>query len=402
MIILLRDPEGLGRTLALPPGAAALASLMDGDRTAAEIRAAFRRRAGKPVSAQDVEQLVRQLDDAFLLEGQRFDRRRRTEIDRYLGDPIRPAWHAGGGYAAEPDALREQLDAAFALPQSPGSADADTQHGDGRLAGVISPHIDPDRGEATLADVYRRVAKQNDADLFVILGTAHHPMQNVCCVSPKDFDTPLGVVPTDRTFVDRFAKELAGSVAGRQIDPFADALTHRTEHSIEFQAVFLQYAFGGRRPFQIVPVLAGSFEEFVAEGTSPEDSPEIQTLVAALRAATAGHSGNVCFIAAADLAHVGRQFDDPWLLDEPRLAEQAEDDAALLRHVCRGDAAGFFAHVAEQHDRRRICGLAPIYLLLAALGPVRGQLLRYGQAVEPDGTACVTFAGVWFSSAVRK
>jgi hypothetical protein len=63
-----------------------------------------------------------------------------------------------------------------------------------------------------------------------------------------------------------------------------------------------------------------------------------------------------------------------------------------LKFACQGDAAGFFRHVALQKDRSRICGLSPTYTMLAVLGPVRGKLHRYDQAVEADGSACVTFA----------
>ena len=230
--------------------------------------------------------------------------------------------------------------------------------------------------------------------MFVIFGTAHGPLDGWFSAMRKDFDTPLGVVRTDQAFIDRLAAHLSSSVAGRQIDLFADEMAHRYEHWIEFQAVMLQYVLGDRRPPRIVPILTGSFHEFVAEKAQPERGAEVEAFVAAVRAAAAGHSGKVCYVAGADFAHIGRRFGDVWSLDERRLSGQADDDRRLLEFACQCDARGFFAHVAQQNDRRRICGLSPIYTMLSVLGAVRGEMLRYDQAVEPDRSACVSFASV--------
>ena len=390
----LRDPTGFGRTLIMPYGAIVLASLMDGKNTLSEIQTAFKSHVGVPAALSNLEEIVRHLDDAYLLTGDRFDRYRRRVVEEYLGDPVRPASHAGAAYAEEPEKLREELAEFFACDDGPGAIDPHAKADGRQLCGVVSPHIDLYRGGAVFAWAYREVVEHSDADLFVIFGTAHNPMQELFSVSRKDFDTPLGVVATDRQFVDRLAEHLGSSVAGQKVDPFADELTHRMEHSIELQAIFLQYLLGGKRPFRIVPILVGSFQEFIAGGSSPEGTPEVQAFVAAVRAAADGHEHKVCFVSGADLAHIGQRFGDDWLVDEGRLAEQSADDRTLLEAACRCDAAELFAHVAGQHDRRRICGLAPTYTMLEVLGSAEGSLLKYDQAVEPDGTSCVSFASV--------
>jgi hypothetical protein len=396
LLFTLKDPEGFGRMVVMPYGAVLLAALMDGQHTLAEIQAAFQKQTGVPAPLADVEQIIRRLDEAHLLAGERFDRYRREQIEAYLNNPVRPAAHAGGTYADDPQALREQLAGLFTCDGGPGAIAADVVPGGPRLCGLVSPHIDLRRGGPVFAWAYKQVAERGDADLLVIFGTAHNPMQQLFCVSRKDFDTPLGVVRTDQQFVDCLTRHLASSVAGQQVDLFEDELVQRFEHSIEFQATFLQYVLGGKREFRIVPVLTGSFQEFLAEGTQPDESPEVQAFLAALRAAAGQHPGSICYIAGADFAHIGQRFGDEWLLDEKRLAQQSAEDHRLLEAVCRGDSAGFFSQVAQQEDRARICGLSPTYVMLKAMGPTRGELLKYGQAVEPDGTSCVSFASVAF------
>jgi hypothetical protein len=394
MVFSLHDPEGFGQSVFLPQAAMIAAALMNGRRTLTEIRTAFRARVGRGIAAAHLTRLVADLDAAYLLDGRRFRAHRQEEMARYLAAPVRPAAHAGTAYAEDPEALRRQLAGFYTDPKGPGAAKPSAPTGGRRLCGIVSPHIDPLRGGPAFAWAYRRLVEESDADRFIIFGTAHGPMANPFCVARKDVATPLGVVQTDVDLVERLAGHLASSVAGRRIDPFADEFAHRHEHSIEFQVLFLQHALVGRRPFRVVPVLAGSFQPFFDEGTSPEQSPAVQAFIAAVRAAMDEHPGRVCCISGADLGHVGLRFGDDWLVDDDRLAEQAADDRELLQTACQGDAAALFQHVARQNDRRRICGLAPTYTMLEVLQPVRGELLTYDQSVDPDGSACVSFASV--------
>jgi hypothetical protein len=54
--------------------------------------------------------------------------------------------------------------------------------------------------------------------------------------------------------------------------------------------------------------------------------------------------------------------------------------------------------VSEVGDRWRVCGLAAAYTMLHVLGPSRGELLKYHQAVDDRGTCCVSFASMAFHS----
>ena len=395
-LFVLRDPEGFSRTVRIPYAGMLLAVLMDGQNTLAQVQAAFQEQVGAQIPLANVEQLVGQLDEAYLLVGERFEKFRQEQIDKYLAAPVRPAAHAGESYVGEPKVLREQLDGFFTCRNGPGTPQPGKTSGSRRLRGIVSPHIDLYRGGAAFAWAYNALAEQSDADLFVIFGTAHTPMKQWFGVSRKDFDTPLGIVHTDVQFIERLSGHLASSVAGRQIDLFDDELVHRCEHSIEFQVLFLKHVLGAARKFSIVPVLARSFEEFLQNGMHPDESPEIQAFVAAMRQAESEHAGRVCYISGADLAHVGRRFGDDWLVDQRRQDEQSEDDRRLLEAACGGDGTAFFGHVAGQDDRSRICGLSPTYTMLQVVHPVHGELLAYEQAVEPDGSSCVTFAAMAF------
>jgi MEMO1 family protein len=397
IVFALRDPEGFSGAVVLPYAAAVLASLMDGTRTLAEIQGEFGRRFGQPADPSDVEQLVIELDNRHFLDTERFRARWKLEIERYLNSSVRPAAHAGGAYSGDPQGLRKQLAALFTCETGPGApAEQANTVLPNRLCGVLSPHIDLHRGGPAFAWAYKKIIEESQADLFVIFGTAHNPMRNLFSVTRKHFDTPLGTVETDRRFVAHLSAKLKAAPGGLELDLAADELAHRHEHSIEFQAVFLQYLLADRRPFKIVPVLTGSFHDFVAQNISPANSPHVAAFVSAMQQTAEEHSGKICYISGGDLAHIGQRFGDRAFLDQARLTEQAENDRELLAAACRADADGFFNHVARQQDRHRICGLSPTYTMLQVMRPRRGELLRYDQAVELDGTSCVSFASLAF------
>lgn len=398
VVFALRDPEGFGNSVVVPYAAAVIASLMDGTRTVPEIQQAFAARSGQQVDCESIEQLVQDLDDRLLLDTPRFRAKWKQEIEIYLNSPTRPAAHAGRAYPGDPQALRAELTVLFTGDKGPG-APVETPAGgarDSELLGVLSPHIDLHRGGPTFAWAYKRIAEESEADLFVVFGTAHSPMSNLFSVSRKHYETPLGTVETDKQLAARLAANLTATPGGAQINLAADELAHRNEHSIEFQAVFLQYLLGEKRPFKILPVLVGSFHEFVREGKSPGESPPLRAFVAAMQKTLANYQGKVCYISSGDLAHIGQRFGDRQFLDAARLKRQAADDQALLAAAAQPDAEEFFRRIARQQDANRVCGLSPTYTMLQVMRPGRGEVLKYDQAVELDGTACVSFGSLAF------
>ena len=401
----LRDPHGFSGTVALPQCAAKLVTLMDGERTLGDLRRDFEAHVGKSLTLDYVRQVVEQLDEQYFLSNDRFAEFEAAQIAEYRALDVRPAAHAGGAYQGEEEALRHQLSELFTCDQGPGllpwegnvNGDFSSQTTNGRLCGVMSPHIDFHRGGPTFAWAYDRVVTESDAELFVILGTAHTALSGMFSVSQKHFDTPLGQVETDRSFVEGLFRTFRDHAdEDSALEVFRDELPHRQEHSIEFQALMLQFALGGRRNFQIVPILVGSFHPFIAQGRQPSESSAITSFIDALQDTVYDSRKQVCFVAGVDMAHIGSRFGDEGLVDEERLRAQWTDDQQLLAQACAGNSEGWFAHVAASNDSSRICGLAPMYTMLQAMQPERGDLLRYDQAVAEDGSSCVSFASVAF------
>jgi AmmeMemoRadiSam system protein B len=386
-LLALRDPAGYTPAVALLPLALLeVVSLFDGEHSIEDIQATVFRVRGELVPARAIAHLAEQLDEQGFLEGSRFAARR-AAIDRaYLEAPRRPAAHAGGAYAGEAEELRASIDGFFASAGGAGPI-AWGPEGTPRVRGLIAPHIDLHRGGPAYTWAYRDLAERGDADLFVILGTCHAGMEHPFALTRKDFDTPFGPALVDRDVVEAIAAR-----AGQ--DCFGSELAHRGEHSIEFQAVFLRYLYAERRDVTIVPVLASFVHEALARGMAPEDDPRVPRFLDALTEALDASGRQAVVIAGADLAHVGPRFGDPEPISAAELTQLDGEDRAMLETVAAGDASAFFDNAARDGDRRRICGLSPIYALLRTLGGARGVLRRYAQ--WPDPQAVVTFASVVF------
>jgi len=388
-VIALRDPAGYTDAIVLLPRVLLeVVSLFDGEHSIADIQAAIMRQHGELVSRARITEIADALDEQGFLDSPHFAERR-AAIDRaFLEAPTRPAAHGGSAYPLDPSEIHAFFDGFFAPPEGPGPVDG-SGPGRPRVVGVIAPHIDFHRGRSAYAWAYRDLAERSDADLFVIFGTCHTGMAHPFALTLKAYESPLGEVPVDREFTEALAKR------ARQ-DCFGSEGAHRKEHSIEFQAVFLRYLFAGRREILMVPVLASFAHEALVGGRRVDDDPRIPRFLEALGETIAASGRRVALIAGADLAHVGPRFGDPEPVSPAELARLGGQDRAMLEAVEAGDAEAFFDGVARDGDRRRICGLSPIYALLRVLGGPRGTLRRYAQWPDPEGV--VTFASVVFDA----
>lgn len=279
---------------------------------------------------------------------------------------VRPPSCAGSVYPEAPDRLRAALDAWLGLPRRLPRAAA-------RPPGLlVAPHIDYRRGARGYARAYAAL-DGTDADLFVVFGTAHETPPHLYTLTRRHYATPLGPVATDRAAVDALVAELgAGEV-------LADERHHDREHSVELQLVVLRHLV--RRPFTVLPVLCSSISHL------PEPARFTGRFLAALGRAVSGRK--VCFVAGADLAHVGPFYGDARPPTPSEAAAVEAQDRRTLAFVAAGDAEGFHRDAVRDDARRRLCGIAPIYAAMRASG--RGAALLHYERWT-DGRDSVSFA----------
>lgn len=393
-LICLRDPQHFADALIISPAVYFILSHFDGKHSLIDIQEAYCRRLGELLFSEDLKKIMDLLDHHYFLDSERFLERRRKIIEDFRRLPTRPPAHAGAVYKEDPAELRSQLAGHFDSPEGPGRPNRDGARRTPKA--VIAPHIDFHRGGPSYAWSYKELAESPGADLYILLGTSHGGGENPFTVTLKDFATPLGTVETDKEFVRELQKGSAG-------DLFAEEHLHRTEHSLEFQVVYLQYAAtlqteltGIHRPFKIVPILVSSFHSMVQSYTPPEKNPRLENFLKTLRDMVGKESRQVCFVAGVDLAHVGAQFGDQEPVTPDFLRWVEEEDQRLIERLASLDAPGFFHEIAKDQDRRRICGFSPLYSLIHLLDGTQGRNLKYGQAFMRETGSAVTFTSMVF------
>jgi len=379
-IFLIQDPLKLtDAAILLPQALGPLALLCDGRHTILEIKTALEVRFGLPLPQEVVENLIRQFDQALLLKTETFDQALQQAVSEYHAAPFRAAALAGPSYPIEPEALRQMLQEYLnnlnGVPQSPAAS-----------RGLISPHIDYQRGGLTYAQVWASAAEAvRQAELVIIFGTDHNGSQGTLTLTRQNYASPLGVMPTDQDLVDRLAEVL------RPEDAFAEELHHRGEHSIELALVWLQYLRDGE-PCPTLPVLCGSFHHFMAGQADIETETRYRAFVDILRVEI--ENRRTIVVAAGDLAHLGPVFDGP-PLDAGAQAQMKADDEALMDILCRGNATEFFNFMQAGQYQRNVCGLSPFYFTLSVLGQTHGQTISYERCpADNDATSFVSVCGI--------
>ena len=383
-VVCLRDPQRYSEEVVyMPMQAASILGLLDGQHSLLDIQEAFVRRFGSLLFREQLLAMIRSLDEHLLLDSPRFADHRAEIEEGFRRATTRPASLVGKSYPADPTALSRQLDGYLSAPDGPG--DTAPSPAASSLAGLVVPHIDFARGGPCYAWGYREMEGAPPPDRFLILGTVHAPITRAFCLTRKDFETPLGLVETDQEFMEHLLNAAGDGY-------LADEMAHRGEHSIEFQTVFLRHRTTPSRSVRIVPILCGSLHQCVEDDRPPGKDEEVEEFIGALRQTMAALGGRTVVMASADLAHVGPQFGDPHQITPGQLREVADADRQMLGSVEAGNPEAFFHAVARDGDRRRICGLPPIYSLLRLLPGARGHVLRYSQWPDPQGA--VTFAAV--------
>jgi AmmeMemoRadiSam system protein B len=377
----LRDPLQLSdQQLFMPEAIAPLLTLIDGRRTQMEIHSAFCQLVGTSLDPAVTLEAIERLNDALLLENERSQRALQVRLDEYRSQAYRPPALAGNGYPADPEALAEYLEGFARGGATP------AWHG----RGLVSPHIDYARGGQVYSQVWAAAeASILEADLVLIFGTDHYGGPGTVTLTKQAYATPYGALPADLDLVGRLAATLGEDAA------YAEELHHRSEHSVELSAVWLHHIFhkAGKEPCPVVPILVGSFHHFVMNGRKPADDSRLNVFLETLQQETSGR--HVLAVASVDLAHVGPNFGDEFVMDRLRRESLAEQDQQLMAAALDGDAESWYSQIAAVGDRNRICGFAPTYLMLRYLGKSNGLQIAYDQCTaDNQDTSLVSICGL--------
>jgi len=360
-------------------------TFFDGNNSIDSVIATLKEKYGKVIEKADLDSLVKMLDTSLLLENENYINHQQLIENNFFNSDTRKAYLSGLSYPESKEKLNNMLDDFF---EKAGNI-FPLKNENEILRGLVSPHIDFTRGGTSYAVAYREIINKSNANTYLIFGTTHYAQNdNPFILTRKPFSTPLGTIDTDTEFLDRIEDKC-------KWDLYEGEIFHRTEHSIEFQVVFLQHILKEKN-FKIIPVLCNSFHQFIGNGSSPFEDKKISTFLTELKKIIDSYGDSVVVIAGVDLAHVGPKFGDKDQVDEKTLSWIRNRDAISLEYTEKIDAEGFYRSVEEEKDKRKICGLSSIYSMLKVTDASYGTILDYDNALEEDTGSVVTFASAGY------
>ncbi len=304
------------------------------------------------------------LDENLLLENLRANDERIKKRSEYLNGTTRPAQFSGLIY---PDGLEARREYVASL------TNRDKKFNTASF--VIAPHIDYRRGSDTYGATFGSIAPQTWKSC-ILIGTGHQYSQELYTVSTKNFTLPGHTFYSDTTKIESLKN-------GNDNRIFQDEFLHLREHSLELSLPFLELI---APDCKIVPILVGSFYEYLEDGIKPD-----KTFIKSLASIIDDDTG---IVAGVDMAHLGQDFGDERAVDDLWLREIEAKDREYL--ACFPDPDKLWDHIAEDMDARRMCGFPTLYTifeLFKLIGKTpKLELVEYRQAASEN--CCVTFAGL--------
>ncbi len=378
--LLIRDPfQYSDTTLIIPAPLVECLQHFNGISTELDLRADLVRTTGSLEVSDLMAHLTGTLSNAGFLEDEVYRRLRERRHREFAEALVRVPSHAGSSYPAEARELRGLLDRYLNGVAPP--------TGGREPIGIAAPHVSLEGGYRMYATAYRAIPRSAGDRVFVILGTSHYGAPDRFGLTRKPFLTPLGEACTEVWLVDRLAERAGVAV---EMEDYC----HATEHSIEFQVLFLQHLFGPQ--VRIVPILCGSFGRSLRDGR-PEDAASVRAFLGELAELAASHSDSLFWVLGIDLAHMGRRYGGAFTAVANRgvMEEVAARDRSRLERVLAGDAAGFWELLRDNNDDLNWCGSSVLYSFLRAVPAARGKLLGYEQwNIDPQSV--VSYAAISF------
>jgi AmmeMemoRadiSam system protein B len=222
---------------------------------------------------------------------------------------------AGEFYPAEPNQLREEVTRFLDTDSS------ESESLSGEIMGLLSPHAGYFYSAPIAAAGYRQLRGQQ-FDNVVAIAPSHYEYFEGCTLFPGDYQTPLGIVPTNR--------ELAAAFMAASPAIWESQQGHRQEHALEVQLPFLQVVLEN---FQLVPLVVGCQTFELAE--------DLATAVSAVLLQPPFNQQKTLLLSSSDLSHyypvaIARQMDGILLQDLQNfeVARLSENLAAKKCQAC--------------------------------------------------------------------
>ncbi len=148
---------------------------------------------------------------------------------------IRKAQIAGTFYPGNRNELQSSLEEMLSQHQDMGIKN---------ISGIVVPHAGYIYSGNIAAIAYKQIANQGFENIIVI-SPSHHDYFEGCSIFNGNYETPLGLIQSNISFIDALTQSDIISVSN---------MGHQQEHALEIQLPFLQLLIPG---FKLIPIVMG-------------------------------------------------------------------------------------------------------------------------------------------------
>ena len=282
---------------------------------------------------------------------------------------------AGSFYPKSQRELQQALEWAFTSERGPGSEPPHKK--EKNVLAAVVPHAGYQYSGPCAAWAYHAIAASPVPDLYIILGTNHTGTGSA--ISVETWNTPLGAVRPDQTFVRALAAK--GTIP-------IDEKVFAREHSVEVQLPFLQYIQEDVEKLKVAAMLV-------------MHDVDLKRLAIDIKETLIEQKKTAIIIVSSDFTHHGPDYHYV-RFNQDRATNIYAFDKQMIELIQQQKPDEFLAFVEK--EMATVCGANAIALLLNLLKPSVVKLEQYytsGDVME-DYRNSVSYAAIVFEVKGKK
>jgi AmmeMemoRadiSam system protein B len=304
-LFLVSDPYKISNDFIVNPIVVLVLSLLNGNNSLSDIKSTIFRLTGIIPTDDELYNLIKFFEDNLFLLNDKFNNAYKNEIENLRKKGFLRGSLMGISYPEDPAKAEE-----FLFNNNINN-DLNIDEISNQIIALIIPHMDLKVARETYFRAYKLllnnlVKNTRDIENVFILGVSHYYHKNPISVFPLDFETPFGILKTNKELIEKINDNLRKILGSEYFDLFEDILIYKSEHSIEAQIPYIKLLETKlyenkvnkiNKELKVIPMIIsyGNIELFNKIIDSFLSEIDINKTI---------------FISSIDLSHVGKKFGD--------------------------------------------------------------------------------------------
>jgi hypothetical protein len=238
-LFLVSDPYKISNDFIVSPIVVLVLSLLNGNNSLSDIKSTIFRLTGIIPTDDELYNLIKFFEDNLFLLNDKFNKAYKNEIENLRKKAFLRGSLMGISYPEDPAKAEE-----FLFNNNIDN-NLNIDEISNQIIALIIPHMDLKVARETYFRAYKLllnnlVKNSRDIENILIFGVSHYYHKNPISVFPLDFETPFGILKTNKELIEKIDNNLREILGSEYFDLFEDILIYKSEHSIEAQIPYIK------------------------------------------------------------------------------------------------------------------------------------------------------------------